>query len=101
MSGITRNDMRYIVAYDIPSDRFRNRLVKILEKYGERIQFSVFECKLTSAGIDEMKARLKMGEFLNGKHGAISIYPLDEVSVAKIERYGQSPYIDQETVIVT
>lgn len=33
---------RILVAYDIPEDRRRNRLAKVVESYGDRVQYSVF-----------------------------------------------------------
>ena len=36
-----------VVAYDITNDRVRNKMAKHLEKYGTRINFSVFECMMT------------------------------------------------------
>ena len=36
----------YLVCYDITSDRVRNKIVKTLEGYGRRVQYSVFECDL-------------------------------------------------------
>ena len=33
-----------VVAYDIVSDKRRNKMVKFLEQYGKRINYSVFEC---------------------------------------------------------
>ena len=35
----------FLVLYDIQSDRLRTRFAKFLEKYGRRIQYSVFEVK--------------------------------------------------------
>lgn len=37
----------YVVAYDIPDDRRRLRVARLLERYGERVQYSVFEMYLT------------------------------------------------------
>lgn len=37
----------YVVAYDIADDDRRRRLAQLLEGYGARVQFSVFECDLT------------------------------------------------------
>ena len=37
----------YVVSYDISSDRLRNKVARTLEGYGTRIQYSVFECKLS------------------------------------------------------
>lgn len=40
---MTRRDLRrYLVAYDIPDDRRRERLAKCLQRHGDRVQFSVF-----------------------------------------------------------
>ena len=45
---------KYIVSYDITSQKERNRVSKVLVGYGFRVQKSVFECLLSAAG----KARL-------------------------------------------
>jgi CRISPR-associated protein Cas2 len=39
--------MLIVVAYDIPDDRTRTKLHKTLRRFGERVQYSVFECILT------------------------------------------------------
>ena len=42
---VTRARKKFVVvAYDISSARRRNKVVKILQQYGRRINFSVFEC---------------------------------------------------------
>lgn len=33
---------RLLVAYDIPTDARRSRLARVLESYGDRVQYSVF-----------------------------------------------------------
>ena len=38
----------YIVCYDVSNDHTRGRIAKILRKYGERVQYSVFEVRLRS-----------------------------------------------------
>lgn len=44
-----------VVAYDIPDDRKRTELFKTLRRYGEPVQFSVFECILDDARFAEMR----------------------------------------------
>ena len=39
----------FLISYDISVDQRRNRLAKLLEGYGSRVQYSVFECDLTPA----------------------------------------------------
>jgi CRISPR-associated protein Cas2 len=38
--------MFYVVSYDIPEDRKRDRASKTLLDFGARVQYSVFECIL-------------------------------------------------------
>lgn len=37
----------YLVSYDISSDKKRKKVAAELEKYGLRVQYSVFECVFT------------------------------------------------------
>ena len=32
----------YVIAYDIPNDRRRQKIADLLEGYGKRVQYSVF-----------------------------------------------------------
>lgn len=47
--SLTSGEIRmiYVVSYDITSDKIRGKIAKLLEGYGVRIQYSVFECNLT------------------------------------------------------
>ena len=36
----------YVISYDISENKIRNKVAKILEGYGKRIQYSVFECDI-------------------------------------------------------
>ena len=49
--------MFYLVCYDIVSDRRRNKVSKLLEAYGLRVQKSVFECVL-----DDKEKREEKGD---------------------------------------
>jgi CRISPR-associated protein Cas2 len=49
-----------IVCYDIPKDRRRNRVCKLLKNYGERAQYSVFECLLRPRDLRRLKQQLKL-----------------------------------------
>ena len=48
--------MRYLVTYDIPDTKRRTRLAKILEDFGDRVQYSVFECILDDVLLAKMTA---------------------------------------------
>jgi CRISPR-associated protein Cas2 len=50
--------MFYIVSYDIPDDKKRDRVAKTLLDFGTRAQYSVFECILDNKLLEKMTAKL-------------------------------------------
>ncbi len=56
----------YLVSYDIPDDRRRARIFKLMRGWGERVQYSVFCCQLNPRErlelIDELKTRMNDDE---------------------------------------
>jgi len=48
----------YIVAYDIPSDKRRTKVHRLLSGYGAWTQFSLFECHLSEKQYLELRFRL-------------------------------------------
>jgi CRISPR-associated protein Cas2 len=47
-----------VVAYDSPNNKRRRKLAKLLEGYGERLQWSVFECRLQPHQMRNLRQRL-------------------------------------------
>jgi len=47
--------MYVLISYDIVDDRIRNKVMKLLKDFGQRIQLSVFECDLDEAMYQRMK----------------------------------------------
>ena len=78
----------YVVSYDITSDRLRGRIAKTLERYGTRIQYSVFECRLGEKKYKEMYSRLM--ELMSGEEeGSIRMYSVCGNCESKIRTIGQ------------
>ena len=50
--------MRIVVSYDISDDKRRRKVAKIMEGYGYRVQYSVFECDLEPKKLVELMRRL-------------------------------------------
>jgi CRISPR-associated protein Cas2 len=50
--------MFYVVSYDIPDTKRRTKLAKALEDFGDRVQYSVFECILDNELLDKMVSRI-------------------------------------------
>ncbi len=63
-----------VVAYDVPDDRRRTRLFKTLRRFGEPVQFSVFECILSPEQVLEMQAAVD--RVINGDEDNVRYYDL-------------------------
>ena len=50
--------MRWVVAYDVEADGVRRKLAAELESWGDRVQYSVFECDLGEKDVKRLLARL-------------------------------------------
>ncbi len=50
---------RTLIAYDVPDDRRRLRVARLLEQYGDRIQYSVFVVDLLPSKLLRLKGSLK------------------------------------------
>ncbi len=50
--------MFVVVAYDISSDEKRNKCMNILKDYGNRVNFSVFECTVDAQKLKEIKEKI-------------------------------------------
>ena len=51
------NSVFYVISYDIPDDRRRNQLAKVLKGFGTRVQYSVFEAHLNRTQYRGTQAR--------------------------------------------
>lgn len=64
--------MVYIITYDIPDNKQRLKVSAFLEGFGERVQESVFECRLPTKNISKLVKELAN---LIDEDGNIRIYP--------------------------
>lgn len=48
-----------VVVYDVQSDRQRNKISKYLEKFGVRVNYSVFECMFTPRQLEDMQLKIQ------------------------------------------
>jgi CRISPR-associated protein Cas2 len=78
---------KFILCYDIPEDRPRSRLARLCERYGVRVQYSVFEFRLAETDYVAFRGELERGGWVDGKQ-ALLIYPLHDDDLEKVERFG-------------
>ena len=72
----------YVVTYDIGDDKRRNKVVKLLEGIGTRMNFSVFECMLTDIQYRNMCKSLE--KIIIKREDWVNIYPLCTECYARI-----------------
>lgn len=70
----------YVVAYDVSDDR---RRTKVMQKYGKRINLSVFECMLSDSQFKTLKESIM--KVSDRKNDHILVYPLCLNCFTKIE----------------
>ena len=80
----------FIVTYDIADQRRWRRVYKVMHGYGEWIQLSVFQCRLTRRRRAELETRLR--ELVkNGEDHVllVDVGPADKIELA-IESIGKT-----------
>ena len=78
--------MLYLVSYDIIDNAKRTRLAKKLQDYGQRVQYSVFECSINAKQYKEMLDRIL--KFIDVEKDSLRVYQLCAGCTEKIESYG-------------
>lgn len=48
----------YVISYDVTNNHKRNQVAKLLEAYGRRVQYSVFECVLSKDDFSNLYNKL-------------------------------------------
>jgi CRISPR-associated protein Cas2 len=92
----------YIVTYDIADDRRWRRVFKLMHGYGEWLQLSVFQCRLTRSRHLELTQRLQDSLDANEDHAMIiDVGPAEGVQlrVLSIGKRGFDP-IERVPVVV-
>ena len=79
----------YVIAYDIPDDKRRTKVHKLLLGYGKWTQYSLFECFLSRKELILLRAKLT--EHLVAMEDSVRFYPLCASCVSKVETVGGPP----------
>ncbi len=80
----------YIVTYDISDERRWRRVFKMMKGYGQWLQLSVFQCRLTAKRRTEMARRLEETIHASEDHVLIlDLGPADKVD-PRVESLGKT-----------
>ncbi len=90
--------MFIVASYDIPSDKRRLKIANILKDYGERVQYSVFECII----VDEILGKMvkKLLKVIDNDEDSLRIYKLCKDCKSKIDVYGTAHITEDKEVYI-
>lgn len=86
--------MLYLVTYDICCNKRRRKVAELLEGYGRRVQYSVFECAMSPRKYQELRRRLRPRVKL--EEDSVRFYPLSGHTLEQVEAWGAGPSVTQE-----
>ncbi|MCC6381681.1 MAG: CRISPR-associated endonuclease Cas2 [Dehalococcoidia bacterium] len=95
--------MFVIVAYDVSTEteagkRRLRRVAKVCERYGQRVQKSVFECNLGSVQLVRLRGQLL--DEIDARHDSLRLYFLGEDDRKRTEQYGRGHLWDFEGPLI-
>jgi len=77
----------WVIAYDTPSNRRRRKFAQLLEGYGIRVQWSVFECELRSDQLQRLRQRLE--RLIVDEEDSVRFWPVLERSSKQVIHLGR------------
>lgn len=95
--------MYVLVTYDVAGNdtdaaRRLRRVAKLCCEYGQRVQYSVFECLIEPAQYERLKADLK--EVINMSQDSIRFYNLGKNWKPRVEHFGAHSGYDPEGLLL-
>ncbi len=82
--------MFVVVAYDIQDDRRRSRVLAVLEEYGLRVQWSVFECCLDRRAFRTLRDQLE--PLVEDARDSIRFYMVCSTCLRQCQHRGGVPF---------
>jgi CRISPR-associated protein Cas2 len=93
-----RDSTFYVVAYDIPDDKRRTKVHRILKGFGKWTEFSLFECFLTRKEVLIMRA--KLDKYLDASRDRVRIYTICENCLGKIDTLGIPVPVEETSYLI-
>ena len=91
-----------IVSYDFEDNKTRARFARFLEKYGHRIQYSVWQVRNSQRVLQNILTEVELKykkEFGNGD--SIYIFQMCQSCDKKIKRYGYAKHEESDLIFIS
>ena len=96
-----REERVYIVAYDIANDRRWRRVFKTMHGFGEWLQLSIFQCRLSRRRRAELESRLRELVKTGDDHVLlIDVGPADKTDLAIASIGKKFSRIERHAVVI-
>jgi CRISPR-associated protein Cas2 len=89
--------MLFLVAYDISNKRRLRKVAKLMQSYGERVQRSVFECRLTPNKLKALAFQMK--DLIKPRRDRVHIYQLCASCSGIIDDLPPQPCVEGDVFI--
>lgn len=92
-----------LVCYDVETktkagERRLRRVAKLCKNYGQRVQYSMFACRVTRGQFEALEARLV--DLIDESTDCLHIYTLPGGREVCLTRYGKSRYTDFDQPLI-
>ena len=81
---MSNNPHRFLVAYDIVDDKCRTKLANLLQSYGYRLQYSLFQIDAKPARMERLVRKVE--DTVSLSNDSVLVIDLGSVESAKKER---------------
>lgn len=90
---MARGEMLTVFTYDISKDKTRRRAAKLLEDCASRVQYSVFECRMTRERAAAVAQRVAA---LLGPGDSLRVYAIGANGLSRSRVYGDGVPMEQD-----
>ncbi len=87
-----------VISYDIVDDKRRTKVMNLLKGYGTHVQYSVFECDLTTPQLAQLGRELL--DLIDRNVDSVRCYLLDSAAVQRIRVLGIGQVTSQPLYIM-
>lgn len=77
----------WMVAYDVADEKRRRRVAAVLKGYGERVQWSVFECRLSNSERNTLRGRISKA--IDSMADSVRWYPVCKICHGRVVQQGK------------
>ncbi len=95
------DERTYIVSYDISDPQRWRSVFRVMQGFGERLQLSVFQCRLSRRRCAELEAKLRELVKAGEDHAlVIDIGPVDKTEIAVMSIGKTFKKIERQAIVV-